>query len=101
METTPGQPSSRPEVRIPLYGLMKVTKRGYFILLALQAMLLAVSTVVVVLMFRKPEVLASSRYTRLLSGLLPAILVVVTVWLVLEAVIVLRRFRREESKQRG
>jgi hypothetical protein len=33
--------------------------------------------------------------------LLPAIVLIAGIWLVLEALIVLRRFRREEAKQRG
>jgi nitrate reductase gamma subunit len=92
--------AARPEVRVPLYGLMKVTKRGYFIILGIEIALLIASVVLVFLVFRRPELPRANTLTRMID-LLPAIVLIAGIWLVLEALIVLRRFRREEAKQRG
>ncbi len=99
-ETAKDPAAARSEVRVPLYGLMKVTKRGYFIILGIEIALLIASAVLVFLVFRRPELSRANRLTRMID-LLPAIVLIAAVWLVLEALIVLRRFRREEAKQRG
>jgi hypothetical protein len=80
--------------------MVKVTRRGYYIIFVIELVLLAVPAVLSVLMFRQPQPPKLSGFARLLE-LLPAIVIIAAIWLVLEAVIVLRRFRREEAKQRG
>jgi hypothetical protein len=92
--------TARPDVRVPLYGLMKVTRRGYFILLGIEVVLLIASAVLVFLVFRRPELPRGGTMSRMID-LLPAVVLIAAVWLALEAIIVLRRFRREEAKPRG
>jgi hypothetical protein len=96
-ETASGE-KGRPPVRIPLYGIAKVSKRGYIMLLAIQGLLLAVLAVVAVIWQRRPAPPSSDRLATMLATLLPWFVAAAGIWGVLEAVIVLRRFAREEAK---
>jgi hypothetical protein len=95
-----------PPVQLKLYGLVRVTRRGYLLQLAFAAVLLAG---MLVLWFRLPpedagaDLAASSPALRALLYLLyhlPWVVLVLGLLFALEAFIVLRRFARAEAARR-
>jgi hypothetical protein len=101
------EPRPRPApVRIRLYGMFTVTRRGYLMQTTVSLVLLGV---LLVLWLRRPPLppMAPKEMTPGLAWLvwllnaLPWLVLVMTALLVLEAVWVLRRFAREEARQKA
>lgn len=93
-----------PPIRIKLYGLMSVTKRGYLVQLGVTVVLLAVLLGV---WWRLPPAAESANlppeFGRLLTALsyLPWVVLGIAVLVGLEAFVVLRRFGRAEALRRA
>jgi hypothetical protein len=92
-------------VRIRLYGLKSVTRRGYLVQLIISIGLLLALLVIGFVMPPLPAEEVNDRpslvmVTTLLNHL-PWIALVLAILLGLEAVLVLRRFAREEARQRA
>ncbi len=92
-----------PPVRVKLYGFLTLTRRTYLILLGL-GVALAVALVVVWLVTPAVQVpqeaLATSRVWFWVWTYLPWIVLAALLVSALEAYLVLRKFAREEAKQR-
>jgi hypothetical protein len=92
-----------PPIRIKLYGLVSVTRRGYLVQLVLAGILL-VALVVMWLYFRAkldPSISEGVRRMREWFDYLPWVVLVIALLYVIEATLVLRRFAREEAKRRA
>jgi hypothetical protein len=93
-----------PPVRLKLYGLVTVTRRGYLAQLAVAAVLLIGLLVVWVGSPRDRQPKAPTRTEAVVWGLLdslPWIVLALGVLFALEAFVVLRRFARAEAAQRA
>jgi hypothetical protein len=93
-----------PPIRIKLYGLMSVTRRGYLVQLGAMVVLLVV--LLVIWWWLPPAAGASNlplEVQRLLTALnaLPWVVLGIAVLVTLEAYFVLRRFAREEALRRA
>jgi hypothetical protein len=92
-----------PPIRIKLYGLFSVTKRGYITQLVLAGILL-VALIGMWLYIRgriNPAISPEIARIRDLFDYIPWVALIVAVLYVIEAVFVLRRFAREEARQRA
>jgi hypothetical protein len=94
-----------PPIRIKLYGLATVTKRGYLVQLAVVVVLLVV---LLGIWAKLPSPNSDLRnlppeYVRLVTLLsyLPWVVLAIAVLVGLEAFFVLRRFAREEAQRRA
>jgi hypothetical protein len=92
-----------PPIRIKLYGLVSVTKRGYLVQLAVVVVLLAVLLGIWALPSAGDVRDLPPEYGRLLTFLhyLPWVVLACTVLVAVEAFVVLRRFAREEALRRA
>ena len=100
MSATPPQPEpALPPVRIRVYGLIEVTKRGYIVMLCIAVVLLVT---LVTLMYVSPTGSAAFRsFPREWRLSLPWVLGAAVLLAALEAVMIFRRFAREEARQRA
>jgi hypothetical protein len=92
-----------PPIRIRLYGLVSVTKRGYIAQLVVAGIML-VALVVLWLYTRSkldPSISEGVAHMRQMFDYLPWVVLAITLLYVLEATLVLRRFAREEAKRRA
>ena len=92
-----------PPIRIKLYGLVTVTKRGYLIQLAVVVVLLAV-LLGIWLRVRAADLRdlppSAERLFQLLNAL-PWVVLACAVLVAVEAYVVLRRFARAEAERRS
>jgi hypothetical protein len=91
-----------PPIRIKLYGLVSVTKRGYVYQLVFAGIML-VALLVMWFYFRQklnPEISPSIAQLRGVLDYLPWAVLAIALLYVLEATIVFRRFAAEEAKRR-
>lgn len=91
-------------VRIRLYGLVSVTKRGYLIQLVVAAVVLAGLLLLRILAPPLPDAAGTPSGLEFLAGFLRNlhwIVLALAALFALEAYIVLRRFGREEAKRRA
>jgi hypothetical protein len=97
--------NDREPVRIKLYGLVSVTKRGYLTQLVMTGLLLIVWLIwwsyLPPLPPRKEAQPAHVELMRFVVGNVPWIVLVLGLLLALEASIILRRFAREEALRRS
>jgi hypothetical protein len=92
-----------PPIRIKLYGLISVTKRGYVMQLVLGGLLLA-ALIGMWLQFRArldPSLSPSVAQFRALFDYIPWVVLAIVVLYAIEATLVLRRFAREEAQRRA
>ncbi len=93
-----------PPIRIKLYGLVSVTKRGYVAQLVIVVVLLAVLLGVWLRLppaAERQELPPDVGRLMALLSYLPWVVVGIAVLVALEAFFVLRRFAREEAKRRA
>lgn len=93
-------------VRIKLYGLIRVTKRGYVFQLGLTALLLAVLFVTWYLLLvnvqpnRDPKLPPAVAFVLAVLDLLPYVIPILAGLFATEAAVVLRRFAHAEAARR-
>jgi hypothetical protein len=93
-----------PPIRIKLYGLVSVTRRGYLVQLVAVVFLLAVLLGVWMNLPRTSDLRnPPPEFVRLVTLLsyLPWVVLAIAVLVAVEAFVVLRRFAREEAKRRA
>ncbi len=96
-------------MRIRVYGLISLTRRGYLTLLVLELILLAALAALVIYWLRMPHPPAATSAERDLphqlaqrwQGFLPWVFVAALFLAAIEAFVILRRFARAESLVRN